>query len=585
MMRRIKLVSLIVAMLTCVLTGATAQSQAKRSNYIYIFDCTKSMIYYDILDRTLQFVHDDINERSPGNEITVVLFQGKPLETMHFMREDFSEKKWQEIDRQVRDHAENVTNTNIVSAWERGLDFIDEGKYNYIYLMTDGEDNAHGNQGTAEVCRLIREWCGKFRDSRAYYVELYNGAINDEIKRAIEESCNINAIRSDYHDHFMSFDKQEIVVNTLELERMVRLHSDWSRETPLSVQGNDPYFSVSIVGDHLQEGGIADFKVTLKTSREAFSDSIGNAPEYRFLVTLTTSRQDLGIQNPELEVLVINKPERIITTPVADGADLGCAHYYPSFLFWGESEPDTLTLDLQTTFNKDAIAHGSELKMQVCSDVVDDHFTLLYNGEPQPDKTFTIRQDDACQRLQVVFDRQAQDGNRNLTVRTLEGFHLDRVNQSAPQDYVLTLEAEYDIDWNPLQTILLWMTIVLIALLVLWMCMLKPLKYPKFRGVGRLTLDDHQDYYQTVPAKGYREIVLCNKAEQQGWLSKLFFGVVRYEVNERWSDPIVISPSGSKCVRINAGAHYMLDKFTCNAGDYVEIEAVERKMKVTMEVN
>lgn len=577
--------ALTVAMLMCGLMGATAQSQVKRSNYIYIFDCTKSMIYYDILDRTLQFVHDDISERSPGNEITVVLFQGQPLETVRFMREDFSEKKWQEIDKLVRGHAEHVTNTNIVSAWERGLDFIDEGKYNYIYLMTDGEDNAHGGRGTAEVCRLIREWCGKFRDSRAYYVELYNGAINDEIKRAIEESCNITAIRSDYHDHFMSFDKQEIVVNTLELDRTVRLHSDWSRETPLSVQCNDPYFTVSIEGDQLQEGGVADFRVTLKTSREAFSDSIGNAPEYRFSVTLTTTRQDLGIQNPVLEVLVINKPERIVTTPVADGADLGCAHYYDSFLIWGESDLDTLTLDLQMAFNNDAIAHGSELKMQVTSDVADDRFTLLYNGVPQPDKTFTVRKDDARQLLQVVFDRDAQDGDRNLTVRTVEGVHLDRVNQSVPQDYVLTLEAEYDIDWNPLQTILLWTLIALLALLVLWMCALKPIKYPKFRGVGRLTLDDHNDYYQTVPAKGYRQIVLCDKAEQQGWLKKLFFGEVRYEVNERWKDPIVISPSGSKCVRINGGPHFMMDKFTCNAGDYVEIEAVERKLKVTMEVN
>lgn len=584
-MRGIRLTAIMMAMLICGLVGAMAQNQVKRSNYIYIFDCTKSMIRYNILDRTLQFVHDDISERSPGNEITVVLFQGQPLETVHFMREDFNESKWAEIDKLVRGHAENVTNTNIVSAWGRGLDFIDEGKYNYIYLMTDGEDNAHGGKGTAEVCRLIREWCGKFRDSRAYYVELYDGAINDEIKRAIEESCNITAIRSDYHDHFMSFDKQEITVNTRELNQTVRLHSDWSRETPLGVQCNDPYFTVTVEGDKLQEGGVADFRVSPLVSLQDFSDSINHAPEYCFTVTLTTSRQDLGIQNPVMEVVVINKPERIISTPVTDGADLGCAHYYPPFLFWGESAQDTLTLDLKMVFNEDAKRQGAMLKMQVTSDLENDGYTLLYNGQEQADKTFTVANDDVVSLLQIVFDRDAQDGDRNFVVKTVEDIQLDRVNQSVPQDYVLTLEAEYDIDWNPLQTILFWTLIVVIGLLVLWFCMIKPVAYPKFRGVNRLTLTNERDaYYQTVPAKGYREIVLCNKAEKQGWMDKTFRGKIRYEVDERWDHPVIISPRG-KGIRVNAGANYLLDKFTCDAGDYLEIESLTRNSKVTMEVN
>lgn len=584
-MRGIRLTAILMAMLICGLVGAMAQSKVKRSNYIYIFDCTKSMIRYNILDRTLQFVHDDISERSPGNEITVVLFQGQPLETMHFMREDFNDSKWAEIDKLVRGHADVVTNTNIVSAWERGLDFIDEGKYNYIYLMTDGEDNAHGGRGTAEVCRLIREWCGKFRDSRAYYVELYDGAINDEIKRAIEESCNITAIRSDYHDHFMSFDKQEITVNTRELNQTVRLHSDWSRETPLSVQSNDPYFTVTVEGDKLLEGGVADFRVSPLVSLQDFSDSIDHAPEYRFTVTLTTSRQDLGIQNPVMEVVVINKPERILSTPVTDGADLGCAHYYPSFLFWGESELDTLTLDLKMVFNEDAKRQGAMLKMQVTSDLEGDGYTLLYNGRAQEDKTFTVSKDDATSLLQIVFNRDAQDGDRNFVVKTVEGIQLDRVNQSVPQEYILTLEAEYDIDWNPLQTIIFWAVIVFIGLLVLWFCMIKPVAYPKFRGVNRLTLTNEREaYYQTVPAKGYREIVLCNKAEKQGWIDKTFRGKKRYEVDERWDHPVVISPNG-KGIRVNAGANYLLDKFTCDAGDYLEIESLSRNSKVTMEVN
>ena len=133
------------------------QGQLKKSNYIYIFDCTKSMLNYGILDETLVFLHQDINERIPGNEITIQLFQGRPLETIHFLREDFDDKKWSEIEQLIRNHVQNVTNTNICSAWEEGQKYIDTGKYNYIYLMTDGEDTAHGGNGTAMVCKLIRE--------------------------------------------------------------------------------------------------------------------------------------------------------------------------------------------------------------------------------------------------------------------------------------------------------------------------------------------------------------------------------------------------------------------------------------------
>ena len=434
-------------------TNLFAQAQIKKSNYIYIFDCTKSMINYGILDKTLSFLHDDIGERIPGNEITIVLFQGQPLETEHFLREEFDEK-WPNIEKMIRDHAEHVTNTNICSAWERGIDFIDEGKYNYIYLMTDGEDNAHGKEGTEMVCQLIREWCNKYRDSRAHYVELYEGALNDEILNAIKESCNFIAIPVDVHEHFMSFDSQRIIVNTRELDKTVTLHSDRSRETPIEVECHDPYFKVAVDGGKLREGGIADFRVDLRVSQQQFNEAIDHAPEYRFNCTITTPVSDLRIENATLEVVVINKPERVLDAGFTGGANLGCSGYYPSFLFCNSSGPDTLSIDLKTRFNEDALAAGAFLRMKVKSDKDNDKFTLLYNGQVQDDQTFVIAKNEGQSLLQIIFDPEAEDGDRNFLVTPVEANELDRVNQSSPEEYVLTLEAEYDIDWNPLALIL-----------------------------------------------------------------------------------------------------------------------------------
>ena len=129
-----------------------AQSQVKRSNFIYIFDCTKSMIYNDILDSSLQFLHDDLAERS-GGDVTIVLFQDKPLEVYQFDGSDYSEKQWAEIEKTIRAHADKVTRTNICGAWDRALEYIDSNRYNYVYLMTDGEDNIPGQTPSANALR------------------------------------------------------------------------------------------------------------------------------------------------------------------------------------------------------------------------------------------------------------------------------------------------------------------------------------------------------------------------------------------------------------------------------------------------
>jgi len=562
------------------------QGQLKKSNYIYIFDCTKSMLNYGILDETLVFLHQDINERIPGNEITIQLFQGKPLETIHFLREDFDDKKWSEIEQLIRNHVQNVTNTNICSAWEEGQKYIDTGKYNYIYLMTDGEDNAHGGNGTAMVCKLIREWCGKYRDSRAYYVELYKGAMNQDILNAIKESCNILPIHSGDHDHFMAFDKNRITFNTRELEKTARLHSDWSRESPMEIVCSDPYFAVSIDGQKLKEGGIADFKISPKMNLQDFNKAINHNHEYRFTMKLNTNRKDLKIQNPEVEVIVINKPERILNTGVTEGADLGCAHYYPAFLFSGERDLDTLSIDLKGHFNEEAINVGASLTMQMVSDIDRDAYTLLYNGKELSDKTFTISKNDKQNLLQIIFDQEAKDGDRNFILKTIDAHQLDRVNQAEPKDFVITLEAEYDIDWNPLKTILFWTVLISFALLILWLCVIKPIARPNFKRIRRITLEDKKDptYFKNISAKGYREIVICNKAGKQNVFSKIFGGKINYEVDGRWNPPVVITPHKNG-IHIQAGTKYLVDKHTCKVGESITIDGMERDMKVILTVN
>ena len=580
-MKRLQVLLFILLMAT---VSAFAQDQVKRSNYIYVFDCTKSMIFNNILDSSLDYLHADIVERKNG-DVTIVLFQGQPLEVYQFDAADFTEKKWDEIDKTIRSHAANVTYTNICSSWDKALGYVDDSRYNYIYLMTDGEDNIKG-QGTPAVCKRIAEWCGKYRDSHAYFVELFKEAHKPEIEEAIANSCNFNII-GNVHDHFMCFDKQEIIVNTRELDKTVRLHSDGPEGLPLEALSDDEYFRVEVQQGQMLSGSVADFKVVPKVSLEFFNAAINHADEYRFTFTVKTSRNDYTINHPEISVLVQNKPERILSTEVTGGGKMGKASYYPSFLFWGESDVDTLSFDLTATLNEDARRAHSSVEMQVTADIPASEYTLLYNGMECPGKTFVIdERSDGQTVMQVVFDRKATTGKHNFNVKPSVCRYVDRINQSVPQDFDLNIEAKYSVGWNPLATILLWLLVILVALLAVWLLLLKPMSYPNFKGVRRLTLEDKIDttYYQTVSLKGFREVVLCNRRQQQSWLNRMFFGAVKYEVNERWTSPIVITPR-DRGIHLAVGQQFFVDNFVCKVGEEVTIEGVENNLKVVISVS
>ena len=560
-----------------------AQSQVKRSNFIYIFDCTKSMIYNDILDSSLQFLHDDLAERS-GGDVTIVLFQDKPLEVYQFDGSDYSEKQWAEIEKTIRAHADKVTRTNICGAWDRALEYIDSNRYNYVYLMTDGEDNIPG-QGTDAVCQRIAEWCGKFKDSHAYFVELFKDAHNPKIDEAIRQSCNFHAMGI-VHDHFMSFDRNEIIVNTRELDNPVALHSDGQRGLPLKIECSDPYFTVEATDGQILDNGLAEFHVVARQSLQDFREAIGNEPEYRFTFSVKADREHYVIQNPDISVLVQNKPERLLNTKVTDGGDMGKASYHPAFLFWKASSPDTLVFDLQAVFNDEALASRSYLDMTVETDMDAADYTLFYNDREITDGTFRISADgNDGTILRLVYAGDAPTGRHCLTVTTAGAHELDRVNQSQPSDYELKIESRYARHWNPLATILFWLCIIVAGLLIVWFLLLKRMSYPTFNGIRYLTLEDKRDpaYYKNVRVRGYRQVVFCNKQPQTSALSRLFCGEVGYEVDDRWETPVTILPQG-RSIRILAGAQYFVENFVANVGDEVAIEGVDKPMKVVVTV-
>ena len=124
----------------CMLFCVPLHAQRER-NYIYLFDCTQSMKTVDIWEPTKKYLREDIERLSPSSTVTIVPFQGITHPTIQFECRNFD---WNKIEEQFNKYIKDKTNTNICSAWDKGVQYIDVNKDNYFYILTDGEDTVKG---------------------------------------------------------------------------------------------------------------------------------------------------------------------------------------------------------------------------------------------------------------------------------------------------------------------------------------------------------------------------------------------------------------------------------------------------------
>lgn len=164
----------------CILSCALSLHAQRERNYIYLFDCTQSMItVQDIWEPTKTYLREDIERQSPSSTVTIIPFQGNAHPAIQFECKDFN---WSKIEEQFNKYIKDKTNTNICSAWDNGVKHIDVNKDNYLYILTDGEDNVYG---TEALCQRIREWCGKYKNSYAFYVMLTESANKKSFPRLL----------------------------------------------------------------------------------------------------------------------------------------------------------------------------------------------------------------------------------------------------------------------------------------------------------------------------------------------------------------------------------------------------------------
>lgn len=158
---------------------------------IYLIDLTKSMggfnnsdNIFDIVKGQLSSAIAEINDTT--TEIILIPFTDRPLDVIV---NTIANKE------ELLDYINNLTtkhgDTNILDAWNKGVEYLDEKKINYLFMLTDGVHN-YGSP-IEELYRVLNSWHehtkGKYEF--AFYVLLTPRANEKEICQIVESSSQM----------------------------------------------------------------------------------------------------------------------------------------------------------------------------------------------------------------------------------------------------------------------------------------------------------------------------------------------------------------------------------------------------------
>lgn len=550
----------------------------RERNYIYILDSSNSMLTSfkvngtPLWNVTLDYLHADIDRQSPTSTINIIPFQGKVYPITSCLKSEFN---WDKFYNQVKDYPQTLTGTNICDAWDEAIKLQDPNKDNYLVLLTDGEDN---KKGVDAVCKRIREWCEKVRNTYGYYVMLSNEAMHPKIVEEVKRCNKLFIVEAkDGIKPFGSVEKSTMTFNTLE-PKDIKLPFSAAGTFKAHIECEDENFDVKLV-DGVIKNGRAVVRVSAKGDLSQLDDILRLAPK---LVS-----DEVNILNPDLDLIINNQPERLLSI-ISEEQDLGEAEWYDSFLWNDAKLPDTLNVDLQAVFNEPAMKAGSEVTMVVSSrdkegnrKPLDQHISLLWNGAPLGSDAIKLASGQPSV-LSVIFDAEAAEGKHYLEIATADGsaYNLERINEDAPNAYAMTLRAEYDVDMNPLKVFCIWLGIILLAALFLWFVIMKPLIYPSIK-IKKLQIES-EPIYKNVTIKGCRKVVFTNKRQSQGLLNRIFTGEVKYAKDDMWDTEWYLT-AGTKKDRVRANG---VSGYTMNPPGYnlQKMETVVMKSNQTGKV-
>ena len=250
----------------------------------------------------------------------------------------------------------------------------------------------------------------------------------------------------------------------------------------------------------------------------------------------------------------------------------GKTNYYDKFL-WKKQVPDTLYRTIAFDFNDDAknymdgplrLALFKKTDSGKMLPVTDNEMEVFVDGRKCEGNVIDVQPGTDELKVGIVFRPEAENKVHHWFFRPVDDAGLERINDMDPDTFnadnasLMEIEAEKNKVMNPLAEGSLFTLAFLVAALLVWMLILKPIVFPTFR-VSKINLSDPAPFMCQKRLRGSRKMVLTNKKMKQGWFNKAFTGPIIYATNPLWTTDIVIEPKDKKSVRLRPSKEYMVD--------------------------
>lgn len=231
---------------------------------------------------------------------------------------------------------------------------------------------------------------------------------------------------------------------------------------------------------------------------------------------------------------------------------LGTVEYYPSFL-WVKSDIKPITKTFEFEFSQDAQNDPlSFAEFQFVDNegkvISTDVLIVSIDGRQLSDNRFKIRSDVKSKEVTFAFAPKAQSGKHQGYLRLIS-HKLDRIDsqQLKPGQKVDAFQwtLQYEKSMNPLAKALMWIGIAIIACLLLWFILLRPILYPHFGKITKSILIEKEGVIvgqMSYVFKGARKVVFYNQKENQSQLKRILVGETRTFVNPIFSSKLTFSP-------------------------------------------
>lgn len=536
-----------------VFIGSISLYAQHKRNYIYLFDCTKSMEKNAIWNSSKQFLHKEIENLDKNSSVTLILFhQGIALPVVKSIPSDCN---WKDIEAKCDEMMKSSSKTGICTAWDKGLQYLNSQRTNYLYLFTDGVENVNAGR-TDAVCSRIRNWCRLQHNNYAFFValpskELLNSPEINKIKKATENCDRTFYITSSFGP-FGAFDKTSFNLNSHSIKNIKTGFSDYGTFRVKAVC-NDPFYDVK-VKDNIIKNGWIEFDINEKKKP---------ATNHQIHFTVTADPKELHISTPDVFINIDTRNLANLDLSQPNGLDCGqydagIAETYSSFLFCKGKDEDTVTVNLGAVFNDEAKRKNCSLQVKISNP--SNNYRYKYNGKPT-DGNFTINSNDAESILEIIVPNNSSEGEFAININGCSA-NLETINAEETKNYASSILVEHKIAWNPLKTILFWTVIVVLALLFLWFFLLRPICYPRIR-LSRITITDENGNYVNKKINGARKVVVGPFKGRQGAINRIFTRKIVYIQSTACSAVWTMAPRGhKKSVKVSLHGKYKVHPIT-----------------------